>query len=145
MAAATFQEERLRELSSREKEICISQGSGWQRRKLNTFREFRIKIPSLSLASDGLDLSRFCLRPSDELIFVIQPCLWSDRFWSNCTSMSYVCTMFPINCFFYPCSVNWILITIAIPRLLPYIQQRVSFLFSVHSTVCIWPFAHSNQ
>lgn len=53
--------------------------------------------------------------------------------------------MFPINGLFYLFGVNWFSILTAVPSLLPHMWQRVLFHFSVHSSVRIWPFAHSSE
>lgn len=58
-----------------------------QRLKRRNLPDMCGSIPSLPLASDGLNHSWICLRPSDGLVFVIQPCLWSDKIWNSNSGM----------------------------------------------------------
>lgn len=71
--------------------------------------------------------------------------LWSDKCWSRRSGMKHTC----IECF----SITAFSIHVALTGLLfqvlslPFASHaaKVSFLLFVHSTVCVWPFAHSHQ
>lgn len=91
-------------------------------------------ILSLPLVPDGLDLCWVHLGPPDRLMFVIQPMSGQTEF-GGMIHRNRLYKMFPINCLFYLCGINWFSIPIAAPCLLLHMRQRGPSLFSAHSSM----------